>query len=216
MKILTFDCYGTLLNTDSLYEYIFNLASKHNLDGKEAKNIFINYEDRLMYGEEYIKYDELIRQVLDYCDLEMNTDIFKDEYSNIIEIHKGFKPFPDVIENLEYLKEEGYKLYLMSNSIHSIVDYHLKEMNNVFDEVFLAEDTHCYKPNLKFFKFVEESLNLDKSEHCHIAKGYFWDIVPCSKLGWNKIWVNRKNQKGMSLHKPYVEIRTLDELKKIF
>lgn len=50
-KILTFDCYGTLLNTDILYEYVYNLAEKNSVSGNKAREKFINYEDRLMYGE---------------------------------------------------------------------------------------------------------------------------------------------------------------------
>ncbi|NSA20509.1 FMN phosphatase YigB (HAD superfamily) [Clostridium saccharobutylicum] len=45
----------------------------------------------------------------------------------------------------------------MSNSVHDIMDYHLDALGNVFDYVFLAEDICAYKPNLEFFKYVEEN-----------------------------------------------------------
>ena len=56
-KVLTFDCYGTLLNTDILYEYVYNLAEKNNLSGNKAGQIFVNYEERLMYGEDFVPYN---------------------------------------------------------------------------------------------------------------------------------------------------------------
>lgn len=43
----------------------------------------------------------------------------------------------------------------------------------------------------------------------NIAKGYWWDIVPCSKLGWRKIWVNRNYKKGSRRHKTYKEVINL-------
>ena len=50
-KILTFDCYGTLLDTSNLYAYIQKIGDKKGGFGKKAVEIFHNYEDRLMYGE---------------------------------------------------------------------------------------------------------------------------------------------------------------------
>ena len=142
----------------------------------------------------------------------MMLNIISVEYKNIIDIHKNFKPFPDVIKNLKELKAKGYKLFLMSNTIHSIMKCNLNSLENVFDGVFTAEDTKCYKPNLKFFEYVEKHIGFDRSEHCHIAKGYWWDIVPCSKLGWRKIWVNRQKKKGSNKHKPYLEVTSLNDI----
>ena len=56
---------------------------------------------------------------------------------------------------------------------------------------------------------------MSKKEHCYIAKGYWWDIVPSSKFGWKKIWVNRNNQLGRHKELPYEEIKNLDQLKKL-
>lgn len=41
----------------------------------------------------------------------MMLNIISVEYKNIIDIHKNFKPFPDVIKNLKELKAKGYKLF---------------------------------------------------------------------------------------------------------
>lgn len=211
-KILTFDCYGTLINTEPILDKISNIAIKNGLNSKEAANIYVSYEDRLMYGEEYISYDKLIKQVLEYCDMELNSDIFNKAYDEIISVHKELRPFEEVTETLKEIHKKGYKLVLMSNSMHDIMRYHLDVLDNVFDDVFLAEDIHAYKPQLEFFKYVEEKLQLKEKEHCHIAKGYWWDIVPCSKLGWRKIWVNRNYKKGSKRHEPYKEVHTLDEV----
>ena len=211
-KILTFDCYGTVMDTSSLYMYISSIAEKNGVSGDKAKNIFVNYEDRLMYGEDYIPYNDLLHYALEYCDMELNTNIFELECQNVLNVHNKFMPYPDVLTSLKRLKESGYHLCLMSNSIHSIMNWHLDALDHIFDDIILAEDTHCYKPSLKFFNYAQTKLCLDNSRHCHIAAGYWWDIVPCSKLGWNKIWVNRRNFRGSDRHQPYKEIHSLTEL----
>lgn len=215
MKVLTFDCYGTLLNTDVLYDYIFNFAARNRVSGEKARQTFITYEDRLMYGEEFIPYDKLLLSVLEYCDMELNTKIFAGEWERVKELHKNFEPHPDVVHTLEYLKKRQYELIVMSNTTYEFIPYHLEKMKNLFDAVILADDTKCYKPDLKFFHDADERFNLSKKEHLHIAAGYWWDIVPCTKLGWKKVWVNRSGQNGMDRHLPYEEIAKLDELKKL-
>ena len=215
MKVLTFDCYGTLLNTDVLYEYVFNFANDNGLSGERARQIFINYEDRLMYGEQFIPYDKLLLSVLEYCDMEFMTNIFVREWENIKELHKKFEPYADVASTLEYLKRQQYELILMSNTSYEFIYHHLEKMGNIFDAVLLASDTKCYKPDLNFFKTADEKFNLSTKEHWHIAKGYWWDIVPCSKLGWKKIWINRDEKSGMKQHLPYEEVAMLSELKKL-
>lgn len=212
-KILTFDCYGTLLNTSPLYNFIGDIAEENGLSKEKAIEVFSSYEDRLMYGEEFIVYDKLLFEVLTYCNMELNTDIFTSKYDEIIEIHRNFLPFPDVLEALRKLKEKGYYLAIMSNSTNEIMSWHLKKLGNFFDASLVAEDTKCYKPNLKFFKMAEEKFKLKNNEHCHIAKGYWWDIVPASKMNWNKIWVNRTNlEKGREHEKPYIIVSSLLKL----
>lgn len=212
MSVLTFDCYGTLLNSDIIYEYIEKVAKEHGVDGQHARDIFTTYEDRLMYGEPYQDYDQILKQILEYCDFELKTDFFKGEYDNLIAIHFNFKLHPDVLPALKKLKEQGHQIYLMSNTMHRFMDKHLEQFDGVVDGVFLAEDMHCYKPDLNFFKQVQAKLAFTNDNHVHIAKGYWWDIVPATKLGWSKIWINRDQKQGFEREAPYLELPDLTDL----
>lgn len=215
-KILTFDCYGTLLNTKPLYEYIGKTAELHNLAKAQAMAVFSSYEDRLMYGEAFMPYDKLLLEVLSYCDMELSAKIFVSRYDELLKIHRDFAPYPDVINSLRILKGKGYELAIMSNSTKKIMEWHLAKLENLFDYSLVAEETKCYKPDLKFFKAAEQMFELYKKEHCHVAKGYWWDIVPAAKMGWKKIWVNRQNLlAGRSSEKPYTTIASLEELPKL-
>ena len=213
-KILTFDCYGTLLDTSPLYEYIGMIAKENHLPSKQAIQIFSNYEDRLMYGEYFQPYDKLLEQVLTYCDMELNTSVFSSHYERISALHGCFVTFTDVMGTLRALKEKGFELALMSNTTVQMMDWHLEKLEYIFDFTLVAEETKCYKPNLRFFHMAEQKFKLADKEHYHIAKGYWWDIVPASKMGWKKIWVNRSRLlAGRESEKPYQTIFSLEELK---
>ncbi|OIL21363.1 hypothetical protein ATW99_01840, partial [Oenococcus oeni] len=60
--------------------------------------------------------------------------------------------------------------------------------------------------------FVQRKLNLNNNNHLHIAKGFWWDIVPCAKIGWKKIWINRNRINGLKEYQPYKEFNDLRAL----
>lgn len=92
----------------------------------------------------------------------------------------------------------------------------MEKLEYLFDDRLVAEDTKCYKPNLRFFQMAKRKFDLNIKEHCHIVKGYWWDIVPANKLGWHKIWVNRTNLlHGRDTKQLYLTVSTLLELPQI-
>lgn len=211
-KILTFDCYGTLIDTSPFYNEIGKIGEELGLDSKKIVDTFINYEDRLMYGESFRKLSEIIYEALEYCEFEMNCTGIRDKFECLIEKHRNLLPFNDVKNTLKLLKSQGYRLAVLSNSEWSIMDYNLKVLETKFDYVFLAEDIKYYKPRLEFFKKVNQEIVENKESHIHIAAGFWWDIVPSAYMNWNKIWVNRKGNFGIKKYQPYIEIRKLDEI----
>ena len=209
-KLVTLDCYGTLIDTTRLYGSVGDIGKKIGVDETLLTNLFVNYEDRLMYGESFVRYDVLVYRALEYCEFELNRSDILCEYDSVMAAHEELKPYPEVIDTLEKIKAGGSKIAIMSNSVNDIMRHHLRELKVAFDHVILAEQTHCYKPDLDFFFQSQEITGLSRSEHCHVAAGYWWDIVPASKMGWNKIWVNRKGKRGGLSAQPYHTVTTLD------
>ncbi len=192
--ILTFDCYGTLLDTRPFYALIESEARKAGLDPKEATSAFCRWEDRLMYGEPYCSYEEILRKALAWCDWEFHTDVFEKLHAKALDVHRNFKPFADVVPVLKQLKEKGYQICLMSNTTDELIKAHHKALEDLPDEWLSAEMTHCYKPDLSFFRQAETQWNLKNRPHIHVAKGYWWDMSPAAKMDWRAVWVNRSNE----------------------
>lgn len=214
-KFLTFDCYSTLLDTSGIGKLLTDIAKKNNLSAEKAVAVYTNYEDRLMYGEEFHPYQELLQMILEYCDQELVTDVFHNQLESLIAVHKNFKPFPDVIPALTELKKQGWKLILMSNTNHDIMKSNRQQFNGLIDDVLLADDVKCYKPDLRFFKAAAEKYHFTNDNHVHIANGYWWDIVPCTKLSWPKVWCNREGIKGNKREEPYGEIHSMAEAEQV-
>jgi 2-haloacid dehalogenase len=211
-KILTFDCYGTLIDTLPFYNEIGKIGEELGLDSKKIVETFVNYEDRLMYGESFRKLSDIIYKALEYCEFELKCDKIKREFERLIEMHRNLLPFEEVKSTLTSLKSKGFALAILSNSEWSIMNYNLKSLETKIDYVFLAEDLKYYKPQIDFFKRVEQEILINRDFHVHIAAGFWWDIVPATNLRWNKIWVNRKGKSGLKEYEPYTEISKLDEI----
>lgn len=136
----------------------------------------------------------------------------KNEYDRMLDIQRALKPFPEVISTLKDLGQQGFKRIIMSNYCRAIMEHNLKALDNQIDELVLAEDVHAYKPQLSFFQQAEKLLNIKEIIHCHIAQGYFEDVIPCKRLGWNCIWVNRDAEKGQEKWMPSNEVTSLENI----
>lgn len=210
-KYLTFDCYGTLLNEEKTYAEIEKIATGIGVDPKLARQRFITYQDNRDNMHPYLDYAILTRNNLIHLDYQFDLKHeFEKYYVDLLEAHRSLTPFPEVIETLQKFINRGYKLIMMSNSSWDIIDANVKALKVPFD-VWTAEDVHAYKPDLHFFKSVEEHYHLTPENHWHIAEGYSSDIIPADKMNWPSIWVNRPNDVPSTDILPTHLVSTLDQ-----
>ena len=215
-KLITFDCYGTLLDTRPFLEEIQRIGAEHQKNGLQLSQLYELNEARLMYAEPFLPLDELIGEALERCDVILGTDFMAPQRERLLQVQNALKPFPEVVPVLRELRNRGYYLVIMSNSCHSIMNNNLKALEHQVDDVVLAEDVRAYKPQLAFFQQVETQLTTKEREHWHVAQGYFDDIIPGLRKQWKRVWVNRNGERGQAKWKPEHEVRTLDEILPLF
>lgn len=213
-KYLTFDCYGTLLNEEPLYTQIEQAAKEIGVDSKLARQRFEAYQSDRNNMHPYLDYAILTRNNLIHLDYQFGlTHKFEKYYADVLISHRNLKPFPEVINTLQELVKRGYKLILMSNSSWDIIDANAQALTVPFD-IWTAEDVHAYKPDLHFFKTVDEHYHFTPKNHWHIAEGYGSDIIPADKMTWPSIWVNRPNEVPNTDVLPTHLVSTLDQILK--
>lgn len=202
-KILTFDCYGTLINTDPLYQWLENLATAVGLDPVKVRTAYENYEDDPASVHPYLDYAALVRADLKHLDqLFGQTHFFESHYVDCLQVQRNLLPFSDVVSILQRWHAAGNQLVIMSNSSWDIMPANLAALQVPFDAVLTAEDVQAYKPDLTFFKAAEQQLGLTADNHWHIARGYQTDVVPAEQLHWPMIWVNRGQDQPAGTARP--------------
>jgi len=191
-KILTFDCYGTLINTDPLYQWLENLALAAGLDPQAVRSAYASYEDDPVSVQPYLDYADLVRENLKQLDGKFaQRHFFESHYVECLQVQRQLLPYADVVPTLKAWQAEGMQLAIMSNSSWDIMPANLAALQVPFDAVITAEDVQAYKPDLTFFKAAEQQLGLTKANHWHIARGYQSDVVPAETMDWPMVWVNR-------------------------
>lgn len=187
------------------------LARQQKVGPVQAVATYSAYEDRLMYVESVTPYSQLIGTNLAYVDMEMNTgDAFQQAFPQVLAAYEALVPFADVNPALKQLHDAGHQLILMSNSTRALMNAHSKHMAPVFDQVITADDTGCYKPQTAFFDYVDA--HLPAGEHIHVAHGFWWDIMPATRRGWQRFWINRDHLQAPTAVQPLSELPDLKAL----
>ena len=211
-KYITFDAYGTLV------QYQLNKGVRAIL-GERANGIdmekFEDFHHDLRFQEilgEYRPYESVLRRCLHTVMEKFGLDYTEEDGDREIASIAAWPPFPDVPDVLRKLRMYT-KIVIISNTEDRLIEKNIECMGVPFDDYITAEQARAYKPAKQVFDYTLKKLNCDKSEILHVANGFEYDIMPAHEFGWEKVWINRDNEKGdQEKYGPYVEMPDLTGL----
>ncbi len=192
IEILTFDCYGTLIDWETgLRETIAELAQRHalasSLDQLLSEWEAIQFD---MITGPYRKYRQImadsLRQTFAAREVELT-----DEESQLLGLRLPDWPaFADTAESLARLKQR-FKLGILSNIDDDLLAGSLPKLGVSFDELVTAEQVQSYKPALRHFETAMKRLNRPATAFLHCAFGFKYDQRPALQMGMQTVWVKR-------------------------
>ena len=192
-KLLSFDVYGTLVNTPpanaKAFRTILSHAGAANIDPLAFYN-FWESRNIAHYMEPYRSYKAICR-----TSLEEAFAHFKiyGAHPSLIEhffaVCKEMQLYPDVLPTLEALGKT-YRIALVSN----IDDDLLQSTPLPFhvDLVCTAERAKGYKPDGTLFRYLLDHSGLSVDEILHSGQSQFTDFVGAKPLGLTVAWINRR------------------------
>lgn len=214
-RAVTFSLYGCLVNYRLIPHFVGQLAVEHGLKSALAESYFNVYYNRVMYGERFRAYKDLLLRTLQYVDMEMDSKgIFANSLDELYLMHADLRPTPDVVDGLSDLKKKNVELYMLANTDKNLARHAFGFLGDFFDEahILTVDDTHCYKPDAAFFQAANDKFKLRSADHFHVASNYFTDIVPAKQLHWDTIYVNRRRTGIMEDAAPEMMISSFIEL----
>jgi len=201
-RLLSFDVYGTLIDWETgILNALQPFLEKHNVAGKfDKKYLLENYH--LLEREQQTKtpdmiYSQLLTTVHALLAQKLGLPLPLAEESAEFGNSVGKWPaFPDSVDALKRLSKT-YKLLVLSNvdreSIKATLAGPLKGVQ--FDKVLTAQDCGSYKPDLRNFESMLETVKaeygIEKTEVLQIAQSQFHDHHPAHQLGIKSVWIER-------------------------
>ena len=212
-KVLTFDCYGTLIDWESgIWAALQPLlqANDHKLSREAALAEFGSIEATQEHETPGLIYRELLARV--HAKLGTAWGI-----ATTAALDRAFgqsvpewPAFPDTADALQYLKRH-YKLVILSNVDRASFAGSNKRLGVTFDAICTAEDIGSYKPDRRNFEYLLAEvgkLGLGKSDILHTAQSLHHDHVPAEAIGIARCWINRRGDTGTGSGATKAVVRT--------
>jgi 2-haloacid dehalogenase len=196
-EVLTFDCYGTLIDWESgIWEALRPVLAHHGiaLMADQALELYGELEVEAERGS-YHEYQTVLRMVLEGLGSRLGFVPTSTELQRFSESVKDWPAFPDSTGALQALKKK-YKLAIISNIDDNLFAFSAQRLQTPFDWVITAQQAKSYKPSLNNFHLAFERIGSPTTKILHVAQSLFHDIVPAKALGLSTVWVNRRHDKA--------------------
>ena len=198
-EVLTFDCYGTLIDWESgILQAVRRVLAAHGreLPPAEILEHFARFESTIQAGA-YLTYREVLSRVVDEFGRELGFVPNPRERASLPESIARWAPFADTVDALRILASR-YRLAVISNVDDDLFAFSQRRLGIGFDQVVTARQVGSYKPDARNFELALERLGRPVDAVLHVAQSLFHDIAPAKRLGFATVHVNRISPHGGS------------------
>ncbi|MFO7166464.1 MAG: HAD family hydrolase [Chloroflexota bacterium] len=192
--VITFDCYGTLIDWESGIRRAFgNLAEQAGvkLDTDAALEAYQTIEPEVQ-AESFRRYREVLAETARRVAAQLGWPMDDDTAARFAATLPDWPPFPDTNPALERIAAAGYRLGILSNVDDDLLEGTLQHLTVTFPVIVTAEQVGSYKPAHGHFLAARERIG--GLRWLHAAQSHFHDITPAGQLGLPAVWVNRKRE----------------------
>jgi 2-haloacid dehalogenase len=213
-KVVTFDCYRTLIDFDLEGAVRAIAGDRIEKFGVEAEAFLqdlraMRFEAVL---EGYRPYRDILRSTLLHGMLLHGMPYRDEDGDALLAAIPRFQPFPEVPAALRALKRR-YPIAIITNSDDDLIVHSVNNIGVEFDHVIPAEQARAYKPRPEAFEHAFRVLNRAPDGVVHVAQGWEYDIVPTHRYtGMRRVWINRYGRRGSDAYRPYDELADLSGL----
>ncbi len=213
-SVLTFDCYGTLIDWESGIVAALApwLAAQGVTPGRERiLAAFSAAEAPQQQATPGMRYRELLAEVHGAIAAQFGLAPDPAAAGAFGASIKDWPPFPDSAAALGYLKRH-YQLVILSNVDRGSFAHSARQLGVAFDAVYTAEDIGSYKPDPRNFDYLLARLaerGIAREQILHTAESLFHDHLPARRLGLATCWIHRRTgQEGFGATRaPAAEVR---------
>ena len=200
-RVLTFDCYGTLIDWESgIFAALQPLLQR--CAPPPARNAaleaFARHESAVEEASPRMLYSDVLAEVHRRLAREWNAPMTDAEHARFGASVPDWPAFPDSAQALAYLKRH-YKLVILSNVHRAGFEASNRRLGVTFDAIYTAQDIGSYKPNPANFQYLLDHLaemGVQNEKILHTAQSLFHDHAPAKRFGLASAWIDRRHDQS--------------------
>jgi 2-haloacid dehalogenase len=219
IRLITFDCYGTLIDWEtgmlSALRPIF-AGSGRNISDAELLKQYGEAEAEIEAGD-YLPYRQVLARAVEEMGRRLNVTVSAEDSGSFAESLTQWIPFPDTVASLQTLAKR-FRLGIISNIDDDLFAVTMKKLAVPFAVIVTAQQVQSYKPSLKNFQEALRRSGAKKEEVLHAGQSVYHDIIPANAMGLKNVWVNRPSVRPgsgaakLAVAEPSAEVSSLEEL----
>ena len=190
-KVLTFDCYGTLIDWEA---GILGALRRYLSPDSATDDALLEEYAALEAAAEAGPYESYrvilgrsLATVIRNHGMNLNADDMEALGGSVID----WPAFPDSADALRALATR-FDLAPITNCDDDLFAASNARLGKPFKWVITAQRARSYKPSLNNFHVAFERIGADRDEIIHVAQSLFHDHVPAKQLGLQTVWINRR------------------------
>lgn len=209
--VLTFDCYGTLIDWERGIADAFASAMRGDGVALDRAALLAAYHEiePVVQAERYRSYREVLALTARRVAERLGWRLAAGDETFLPESLPAWPAFPDTNGALRRLAEAGHRLAILSNVDDHLLAGTLRHLDVSFEFVVTAQQVGAYKPAPAHFEAARK--RIDGARWLHVAQSWVHDIVPARRLGIPSAWINRKRERARGAERPDAEFTTLAE-----
>jgi len=194
-EVLTFDCYGTLIDWETGIARALREALPGAADVSDDALLeeFARHEAEAEQSP-YRTYREVLATCVRGVAAHLGQDVADTAVARFAESVRDWPAFPDSAASLARLHER-FKLGVITNCDTDLFAASNERLGVAFDWVVTAEMARSYKPSHRNFELAFATIDVPRERILHVAQSIFHDHVPAKQLGLTTVWIDRRHDR---------------------
>lgn len=211
--LVTFDCYGTLIDWRTGIANAFDEAvpGAADLPRDELFGAYAQAEAEVESGP-YQPYRHVLTRAADRAAELLGLRVPDSRRWFLAESLPSWRPFPDTNPALERIAALGPRLGILSNIDDDLLEGTLEQLAVPFDLLITAARLRSYKPAPAHFRAAIEACDRRPEAIVHVAESFYHDVMAARPPGIRTLWVNRTAASPLEDVTPSAELRDLAEV----
>lgn len=199
-SVLSFDCYGTLIDWEAgIAAVLAPWAREQGLDvpDEDLLRAYADAEAAVERERPSARYPDVLAAAFGRAGERLGRTVDAAWARRLGDSVPDWPAFPDSADALARLGRH-YRLIILSNVHRDGFAGSNRRLRGDFAAVITAEDAGAYKPAGNHFRALDATLarlGLERSGLLHVAQSLFHDHVPARREGLPSVWIDRRHDR---------------------